>query len=76
MTKLKGIHKMETKKNKVTRRKFIKTSVKGMAVAAFAAPYIIPKSVRGANDQINLAVIGIRGRGGSQILEGIEHLNQ
>lgn len=57
---------MEAKKNQVTRRKFIKTSASAAAVA-FAAPYIIPKSIRGANDQINLAVIGIRGRGKSHI---------
>ena len=47
---------METKKNQVTRRKFIKTSASAAAVV-FAAPYIIPKSIRGANDQINIAVM-------------------
>ena len=56
----------DEQKSKVTRRKFIKTSV-SLTAAAFTVPYIIPKSVRGANDQINLAVIGIRGRGGSHI---------
>jgi len=52
--------------NGLTRRDFIKrTGVSAAAISAF--PTIIPKDVRGANDQINVAVVGIRGRGGSLI---------
>lgn len=59
--------------NGLTRRDFIKrTGVSAAAISAF--PTIIPKDVRGANNQINVAVVGIRGRGGSLISQfaGIE----
>ena len=53
-------------KNNMTRREFVGRTSTGIA-AAFAAPLILPKSVRGANDQINIAVLGIRGRGNAHI---------
>ena len=53
----------------MTRRKFISTSAAGVAGGAVLAS--IPASsyarILGANDTINMAVIGIRGRGGSHI---------
>ena len=52
------------KKNQ-TRRDFLATSA--MGIAATSAFSFMPRSVFAANDQINVAVIGIRGQGGSHI---------
>ncbi len=53
----------------MTRRKFLSTSAAGVAGGAVLAS--IPASsyarILGANDTINMAVIGIRGRGGNHI---------
>jgi len=56
---------------KVTRRDFMSTSAKTAAGVAAAATAFstIPSRVLGANDRINMAVVGIRGRGGSHIRE-------
>ena len=67
---------METGKNTVTRRSFIKGSA-GVAAGVMAAPTIIPKSVFGANDKVRVAVLGVHGRGKSHIkgfmnLENVE----
>jgi len=51
--------------NQSSRRKFIKTTVTG--VAALGMPTIIPSSVFGANDRLRVAVIGINGRGKDHI---------
>ncbi len=55
-----------SKDNTVSRRDFLKRAGAGVAVAS-TLPTIIPQSVRGANDRINVAVVGIRSRGGSHI---------
>ncbi len=50
----------------VSRRDFLKRTAAG--VAAFsAAPAFVPQRAFGANDQLNVAVVGIRSRGGSLI---------
>ena len=53
----------------MTRRKFLSTGAAGLAGSAVLTS--IPASsyarILGANDTINMAVIGIRGRGGSHI---------
>jgi len=52
------------------RREFIKKSVLGTAGIAIGGMGLSPKtyaSIQGANDRINVAVIGIRGQGGSHI---------
>ncbi len=49
----------------VSRRSFMK-SVSAVTAAA-SAPLILPKSVFGANDRINVAVLGVRGRGKNHI---------
>jgi predicted dehydrogenase len=51
---------------RLTRRDFLKRTGAG-AAAISAFPTIIPQNVKGANDQINVAVVGIRGRGGGHI---------
>ncbi len=53
-------------KRSVTRREFLKRTGVGIA-AASVAPAFVPQSAFGANDRINLAVIGIRSQGGSHI---------
>lgn len=53
-------------KNRLSRRDFLKRSGVGVA-AASAAPMFVPRSAFGANDRINMAVVGIRSRGGSLI---------
>ena len=50
----------------MSRRNFFKKSTTGIAAAA-AFPTIIPSSAFGANDRVNVAVIGIRGQGGGHI---------
>ncbi len=48
-----------------TRRDFLKASGAGIAAAGVAS--VVPSSVLGAGEQINIAVVGIRGQGGSHI---------
>jgi len=47
------------------RRKFIKNSVAG--AAAMSVPLILNASIKGANDRVRVAVIGIRGMGQNHI---------
>ncbi len=56
-------------KNEISRRRFIKHGSLGLAASSvmFSAPARTAANIFGANDTINLAVIGIRGRGGSHI---------
>lgn len=67
---------MENEKN--SRRSFLRTAATGALVAAVAPsavhaevkkPVIIPASVKGANDRIRVAVLGINGRGKTHIEE-------
>ncbi|MBN1996972.1 Gfo/Idh/MocA family oxidoreductase [candidate division KSB1 bacterium] len=51
---------------RLSRREFVKGSA-GIATAALAAPTFLPKSVFGANDRINAAVLGVHGRGKDHI---------
>lgn len=52
----------------ISRREFIKRSSAGLASSALlAAPAASYARIIGANDTINFAAIGIRGRGGSLI---------
>ncbi|MFT5302196.1 MAG: putative dehydrogenase [Mariniblastus sp.] len=53
------------------RRQFLETSA---AVAAFSLPLLKPTSVIGANERINIGVIGVGGRGASD-LAGVAHEN-
>lgn len=53
------------KKNKISRRDFIKNTT-GAAIA-FGIPTIIPSSAFGANDKVNVAVLGVNGRGTDHI---------
>ena len=57
---------MAAQKEGVTRREFLKRTTAGVVVGS-ALPTILPKRVFGANDRVNIAVIGIRGQGGSHI---------
>ena len=68
---------MEKEENN-SRRNFIRTAATGALIAAVAPsavtaqvkkPVIIPASVKGANDRIRVAVLGINGRGKSHIEE-------
>ncbi|WP_236974260.1 Gfo/Idh/MocA family protein [Membranihabitans maritimus] len=52
-------------KNTIDRRKFIKNSV--VAGAAITIPNIVPARAFGANDRVNVAVLGVNGRGKSHI---------
>ena len=47
------------------RRKFIKSSIAG--TAAISVPLILNANIKGANDRVRVAVIGIRGMGQSHI---------
>jgi predicted dehydrogenase len=61
---------MATDKKGVTRREFIKRSSQTTAAAVAASTVygpFIPGKVLGANDQVNLACIGVRGQGGSHV---------
>jgi len=49
----------------LTRRAFLKNL--SIVTAAVAAPLYIPKRVFGANDRINVAVLGVHGRGQSHV---------
>ena len=53
-------------KNRLSRRDFLRRAGTGAAVASML-PSIVPQSAFGANDRINLAIVGIRSRGGSHI---------
>ena len=66
---------MSSKSKDLTRREFLARSAQGaaglavggaLASSALGAP-VVGSGVIGANDRINIAVIGIRGRGGSLI---------
>lgn len=57
---------MSEKSQGLSRRSFLKRTAAGMA-AAGAAPAFVPRRAFGANDRINMAVVGIRSRGGSLI---------
>ncbi len=56
---------MATQKG-VTRREFLKRTTAGVVIGS-ALPTILPKRVFGANDRVNIAMIGIRGQGGSHL---------
>ena len=51
----------------VTRRTFVKSTAGAAAVAAMAAPMIVPKRVFGANDKVQVAVLGMNGRGKNHV---------
>ena len=53
------------KKNKLTRRTFIKNTT-GAAIA-LGIPTIIPSTAFGANDKVQVAVLGVNGRGQDHI---------
>lgn len=58
----------------LSRRQFLLTT--GSGLAAVTAAGVVPRHVLGANDTINVAVVGIRGQGGAHInglaaLEGV-----
>jgi predicted dehydrogenase len=53
------------KSNPINRRDFIKSST--VAAAALGFPDIIPSNAFGANDKINVAVLGVNGRGKDHI---------
>jgi predicted dehydrogenase len=55
---------METNKN-IPRRQFVKKTA--LAGAALTLPTIIPANAFGANDRLNIAVLGVNGRGKSHI---------
>ncbi|MDP3431734.1 MAG: gfo/Idh/MocA family oxidoreductase, partial [Bacteroidota bacterium] len=66
------------KEEKNSRRTFLRTAATGALIAAVAPsavtaqvkkPEIIPASVKGANDRIRVAVLGVYGRGQSHIEE-------
>ena len=52
--------------NGLSRRSFIKKAGAGV-FAAGAFPTIIPSSAFGANDRVNLAIIGVHGQGGGHL---------
>ncbi len=58
-------------KSDLSRRKFIKNTAG--AAAVLSIPTIIPFSAFGANDKVNVAVLGLNGRGQNHI-EGIQRL--
>ena len=47
--------------HKISRRSFARKS------AIFSAPFILPTSARGANERLNLGVIGVGGKGASNL---------
>lgn len=59
-------------KNKISRRKFIKNTAG--AAALFSIPTIIPASAFGSNDKVQIAVLGVNGRGKDHI-KGFQKLN-
>ena len=64
-----------SKKDQVSRRDFLSRSAKTTAAVTAASAFVgstIPHTVLGANDRINIAVVGIHGRGGSHIREWLK----
>ncbi|MEI7829157.1 MAG: Gfo/Idh/MocA family oxidoreductase [Prolixibacteraceae bacterium] len=69
-----------------SRRKFIGKAMAGTVMAAaipavlagktIKNPTIIPNSAKGANDRLRIAIIGVHGRGGSQIQQIMEVSNK
>jgi len=69
-----------------SRRRFLKKSVAGTMMTAVSPmiiaeetikkPVVIPASAKGANDRLRIAIIGVHGRGGSQIQQIMEVSNQ
>jgi len=69
-----------------SRRKFIGKAMAGTVMAAaipgvlagktIKNPTIIPNSAKGANDRLRIAIIGVHGRGGSQIEQIMEVSNK
>ncbi len=55
--------------NKISRRKFLKRSILATAGSclALSSYHGFMPSARGANDEVRIAVAGIRGRGGGHI---------
>jgi len=56
--------------NNVTRRQFLKSTTRtaaGTVMAGAAVSASINRNILGANDRINMAVIGIRGQGGAHV---------
>src|SRR5438874_3017190 len=49
----------------VTRRQFVKRSV--IATAALAMPFVARRNVLGANNRLNIAGIGVGGKGASDV---------
>src|SRR5262245_57018564 len=47
---------------RISRRRFLKTTA-----GALAFPYIVPRSVRGANAKLNIAGIGVGGKGETDV---------
>ena len=48
-----------------TRRRFLQTSL--AASAAYGVPLVLTSRARGANERLNIGVIGVGGRGGSDL---------
>ena len=55
-----------TEHHPLSRRQFLRTASAGIAGAG-VAPMFIPSSAFGANDRVNVAVIGFRSRGGAHV---------
>ena len=51
----------------ISRRTFMKESAGVVAAASVTAPMILPASAKGANDRINVAVLGLNGRGNNHV---------
>ncbi|MDP6718934.1 MAG: Gfo/Idh/MocA family oxidoreductase, partial [Pirellulaceae bacterium] len=58
---------------RINRRRFVKTAT-GLAVAAGAAPIFLPSRAFGANERLNIGVIGVGGRGAGD-LQGVASQN-
>src|SRR6266478_515420 len=53
------------KSRSITRRQFVKSSV--IATAALAIPFVARRNVLGANNRLNIAGIGVGGKGASDV---------
>ncbi len=54
--------------SKFNRREFLRTGItNGASLAALGSTNFFPAKIWGANDRVRIAVVGIRGRGGSHI---------
>ena len=60
--------------NKTTRRNFIKTTA--ASTGAFAFSSIFPSSVLGANDRVNMGIIGVGGMGTGHLNILVEHKDE